>query len=183
MRCPNYDPSPGDNHWMEAGLRAGAWDGQNFDDPATGGAWAVFKKFEHLMTGGTPHDNGNVWTWYSTALPVNSGPGGVLSIGFKQGALYDFDGGTYQPPGSPGFDVGYDGLTVSDQPLTTPPPRPPPPPPAPPGGGSVGTGDNPNGNDTLNDRCGCGVVGYPGTPLPVLLAVGLALACFSRRRQ
>jgi hypothetical protein len=184
MRCPsNYDPSPGTNYWMEAGVVAGAPTnggsvGRHFDDPATGGAWTVFKKFEHLQSGGLERGNNNAWTWYYTAAPLATGTNSVISLGFKLGNHYQ----PYAPP-APNFDVGYDGVTVSDQPLTTPPGGGTPPPPG--GGGSTGGGggrENDNGDGEIQDRCGCSTVGvFPPAWAWLFGALGLAAAARGRR--
>jgi uncharacterized protein (TIGR03382 family) len=179
---------------MEAGVRMGTWDGFNFDDPqpGTGGMWTVVKKFDFLNLPG----NGNAWTWYA-AGPINSGSDTTISIGFKVGINYD---ASYpQPPALP-FDVGYDGLTLSNAPL--PPsgtvPSNPALPPLPPGDGSAGGGgagsgggggsggsvaslsDNDNGDRGLNDHCGCSTIRWGGGAAAVLAAL-LLLASFRRR--
>lgn len=219
MRCPDYNPAPGDDYWMEAGAIAGnpalpavgqggtsvTTIGQHFDDPGTGGAWTVFKKFDGASMPGPNHDNGNVWTWYYTAAPLAMGANTVINLGFKVGALYDAAGGTYQPPAynppTNVMDVGYDGLTVSDLPLTTPPATINPPPPGGSGGGGSGGGgsggggggggggatgsnrDNDNGDGSFNDKCGCGTADAGAArrlgALAFLAAIGIL---FLRRR-
>lgn len=216
MRCPNYDPAPGDDYWMEAGVHMGdpvlpangqggpgtvTTVGQHFDDPGTGGAWTVFKKFDGMSPPGPNHDNGSVWTWYYTAAPIHTGANTVVNIGFKVGALYDqvnYQPPAYNPPTN-AMDVGYDGLTVFDMPLAVPPATGTfnPPPAGGSGGGGTGAGggggggggggaasngDNDNGDGSLNDKCHCSV---PATDRWAVVAAALALGLgvlFLRRR-
>jgi MYXO-CTERM domain-containing protein len=205
IRCPNYNPAPGSQFWIEAGALAGIpalpvtvggvtvnTIGQHFDEPNTGGAWTTFKKFTETPSSGPTHDNGNVWTWYYTAVPINTGTTTVMNIGFKVGSLYDTT--TYAAP-APGLDVGYDGLTVSNTPLTTPPTTINPPPVGGSGGGGTGGGGGSGGgivggprggpvheSQNLAHRCGCSTTGDAsgGWALALLLA-SAALACMRRR--
>lgn len=176
MRCPsNYDPSPGENYWMEFGFKIGAWNGQNFDDPATGASWfPIVKKFEYQPPGNANNGNSMTWVWYSSTAPKNSGAATTVSIGYKIGTLYNTT--TYaQPP--PGPDIGYDGIYISDQPMATPPappggPPPGPPGPPPPGGGAPAAA----GGGGESKPCGCGTAGMPGAAaLAILLLVTGAL--------
>ncbi len=216
MRCPDYDPTPGDDYWMEAGVLMGdptlpadgqggpgtvTTVGQHFDDPGTGGAWTVFKKFDGMSAPGPNHDNGNVWTWYYTAAPINTGANTVVNIGFKVGSLYDqvnYAAPAYNPPTNV-LDVGYDGLTVSDTPLTTPPgPGFNPPPGGGSGGGGTGSGgggggggggeagtsngDNDNGDRSINDSCHCAIPAADrGSTVGLAMILAFAVA-FLRRR-
>ncbi len=213
MRCPDYDPTPGDNYWMEFGVHMGdpalpagpvTTVGQHFDDPSTGGAWTVVKKFEHQMTGGLQHDNGNVWTWYYTAAPINTGANTVVNLGFKVGSHYETGPGTrpaYNPPTNV-MDVGYDGLAVSNAPLTVPPgPGFEPPPGGGSGGGGTGggggaggggggggggpasNGDNDNGDRSINDSCHCSVPAAGPSPGSLGLILALSLGVFLLRRR
>jgi len=166
MRCPSdYNPAPGENYWMEMSYKIGAWGGQDFDDPATGGSWfPLVMKFAYAG----PNGNGNVWTWYASAAPKNSGSSTVVSIGYKVGTLYNTT--TYQQP-PVGPDLGYDGIFISDQPMTTPPAPPSGPGPLPSPTPSTGGGDDKNRN-----LCGCGTAGAPGGSglgLAMILAGGL----------
>lgn len=180
MRCPStYNPSPGENYWMEAGFKIGAWGGQNFDDPATGGTWfPLIKKFSY--TGGDPNGNNNVWVWYTSPSAKNSGSQTTVSVGYKIGTLYNTT--TFaQPP--PGPDIGYDGVWVSDQPMATPPTPPgsppvPPGPPPPGGGGTPASSGKRKGDD---NPCGCGTTGLPGMPAAAVLLLTAALLLLLRR--
>jgi len=183
IRCPDYDPSPGSNYWVEAGAIAGTPSlpvtvgsttistiGQHYDDPATGGAWSVFKKFDGASGSGPNHDNGNVWTWYYSTTPLNTGSNTVINIGFKIGSLYNTT--TYQPPAyappTNVLDVGYDGLSVSTSMMSSPPATFNPPPAGGSGGGSgssgggggspgsgVSGGGSGHSSQNLAHRCGC----------------------------
>jgi hypothetical protein len=181
MRCPStYNPAPGENYWMEASFKIGAWGGQNFDDPATGASWfPLIMKFSY--TGGNPNGNNNLWTWYASAAPKNSGSSTIVSVAYKVGTLYNTT--TFaQPP--PGPDLGFDGPSISDQPMPTPPvspgtPPPPVPPGTPPPGGGTPAGPprtEPHGG---HKACGCGTAGLPDSPaalgIALLLAAGLLL--------
>jgi hypothetical protein len=168
---------------------------QHFDDPGTGGAWTVFKKFEGVAAPGPNHDNGDVWTWYYTAAPINTGANTVVNLGFKVGSLYDTV--SYAPPAGT-FDVGYDGFSVSNAPLTVPPgPGFNPPPTGGSGGGNPGGGggggggggagggsvrDNDNGDAGINDSCHCTIPAGGGRWM-FGLAFLTALALFLARRR
>lgn len=200
IRCPNYDPAPGDNYWVEAGALAGTPTlpvtvgtstintiGQHYDDPATGGLWTVFKKFDGASAPGPNHDNGNVWTWYYSTTPIATGTNTVISIGFKVGSLYDVM--TYQAPAA-GLDVGYDGLAVSTSMMSSPPATFNPPPTGGSGGGSVlppagggSSGGSGHESQNLAHRCGCSSIASTrgGAVLLALAALALA-AAFARRR-
>ncbi len=204
MRCPNYDPAPGNNYWMEAGAIAGtpalpvtvggvtvSSIGQHYDEPNTGAAWTVFKKFDGASGPGPNHDNGDVWTWYYSTAPISTGSNTVINIGFKVGSLYNTT--TYQPPAS-GLDVGYDGLSVSTSLMSSPPATFNPPPTggsggggtggggAPPGGGVSGGGSRHN-SENLAHRCGCSSIAADlrGATVLGLAAIALALALLRRR--
>ncbi|MBI3858557.1 MAG: hypothetical protein HY293_22965 [Planctomycetes bacterium] len=179
MRCPStYSPAPGENYWMEASFKIGAWGGQNFDDPATGASWfPLLMKFSY--TGGNPLGNNNIWTWYVSSAPKNSGASTTVSVAYKVGSLYDTV--TYaQPP--PGPDIGYDGIYVSDTPMVSPPAPPPPVPPSPPppGGGTPPATGAARQKD--NKPCGCSTAGVPGSG-SAWLALLLSAALLTIRRR
>jgi len=166
--------------------------GQHYDEPGTGGAWTVFKKFDGASGSGPNHDNGNAWTWYYSTTPISTGSNTVIHIGFKVGSLYNQT--TYQRP-APGLDVGYDGLSVSTSMMSSPPATFNPPPTggsggggggggAPPGGGVSGGGSRHN-SENLAHRCGCSTIAADlrGAALLGLAAVALGLALLLRRRS
>ena len=121
-----------------------------------------------------------------------------MNLGFKVGALYDqanYGAPAYDPPSNV-LDVGYDGIAVSNAPLTVPPgPGFNPPPPGGSGGGGTGGGgggggggglpsnrNNDNGDSSINDSCHCSVpLSGRWTVVGPAILVALAVA-FLRRR-
>jgi hypothetical protein len=194
MRCPTFDPtgsglSDGRNYWMEAAYKLGVYDAADYDTGSAGPpAWQFINKFDYDPLTSHPNGNGDTWTWYSVG-PINTGANTTVSIGFKLGSVYST--GTFIPP-LPGPDAGWDGLQVytvagdPPPPVPVPAPAPPPPPgpvPPPAPGGGGGRRDHPNGNDEINDSCGCGTASLPIGPSIAWLTLGLfALVPFLRRK-
>lgn len=164
--------------------------------------WSLFGAAGQIVSGmsGSPVDTAGAWTHLAlvyngstVTLYVNGAPDGSQpnSTPPGDGAGELHIGADY---GINAFNGNIDDVRIYDRELTlsevqtlaagndvggtTPPPPPPPGPPPPPAGPD--TRDNSNGNDFINDRCGCSVA--PESPWLAGVILGVIFAVRPRRK-